>query len=119
VRKYKILVASCRTANAATGMLVIISVLFSVSLVFAREAAAARIEPWNRQCLKDQKNWEKQAKHKAVAVTKVYSNGQGCAHSWNLATIELAKKEALLRCNLSLQKNRPKTKDKCILLMSK
>jgi hypothetical protein len=84
--------------------------------ILISEAEAARIAPWNKNCLADQKKWQKKAKHKAVAVTKIYPNGQGCGHSWGWPTIEEAKADAMKRCKARLLKNYPKTKDKCILI---
>jgi hypothetical protein len=85
--------------------------------IFATSAHAARIEPWNKRCLRDQAAWVKKGKYKAVAVTKVYRGGQGCGHSWNWKTPALARKDALRKCNAILRRNVPGTKDRCVVIL--
>jgi hypothetical protein len=90
-----------------------------VLLACVSQSHAARIEPWNKPCLKEQEKWKKLDSYKAVAVTKVYKNGQGCGHSWGYPTRADAKNVALRRCQIQLKKNQPKSKDRCMIIFVK
>jgi hypothetical protein len=79
---------------------------------------AAGIAPWNKECLADQREWKKRPGHKAVAVTKIYGNGQGCGHSWDAPTQAEANKIALRKCTRALRKHLPKSKDVCTIIES-
>jgi hypothetical protein len=116
VRKIKSRNRAAWKVIASRQMPILFAAFLLITFVDLKQSNAARIEPWNTNCLKYQKRWKKEAKHKAIAVTKVYSNGQGCGHSWNWATPMEAKRDALRRCQRSLKKNRPKSKDKCMIV---
>jgi hypothetical protein len=88
-------------------------------VIGVQPANAARIEPWNSSCLKDYRQWKKQPKHKAFAVTKVYSNGQGCGSSWSWQSAKAARQDALRQCVKRLRKERPGSKDRCFIIESR
>lgn len=86
----------------------------------ASPANAARIEPWNKPCLNDYRTWKKKPSHKAVAVTKVYSDGQGCGMSWSASSPRAARAEALRRCQKRLKQRHPKAHpSSCVVIQVK
>jgi hypothetical protein len=88
----------------------------AVLVIFAAPTHAAGIEPWNKNCLKDYSVWKKKGPHKAVAVTRVFPDGQGCGMSWEYETVAKAKAEALRRCKKQLKRNHPESRSSCAII---
>lgn len=109
------------SAGKRLGVAITSLAFFAVVLISlpASQAEAARIEPWNKKCLQDQARWEKKKGHKAVAVTKVYPNGQGCGHSWGKKTVAAAKQDAMRQCVSLLRQNMPGSRDGCVIILAR